>query len=171
MNGIVSRLQVFLAKIAGKDVDVSTLTPPVAINEEEKLMLDIADRIDAIEEGGGGGGGGGDTFVVTYTQVPDSPDNELTADKTISEIHAAIQSGANVIAKKKTPGVSSYSVCLLSGVVYQDEEGQTLDYIIFSGIVANYVDDYVSCGVETIFHYSDEFACEIIGYVTATPDA
>lgn len=58
MKGITSRLQVFLAKIAGKEVDVSTLTPPVAINEEEKLMLDIADRIDAIEEGGGGGGAG-----------------------------------------------------------------------------------------------------------------
>lgn len=56
MKGITSRLQVFLAKIAGKDVDVSTLTPPVAISEEEKLMLDIADRIDTIEEGGGGSG-------------------------------------------------------------------------------------------------------------------
>ena len=46
MNGIItSREELLLAKIAGEDVDISTMTPPVAINKREKLLLDIADRL------------------------------------------------------------------------------------------------------------------------------
>lgn len=97
MKGITSRLQVFLAKIAGKEVDVSTLTPPVAINEEEKLMLDIADRIDAIEEGGGGGGGDGGVFIVhaslewndttsKFDVITEEQDNDIIAAITAGKI-------------------------------------------------------------------------------------
>lgn len=53
---ITSREDVFLAKIAGRDVDINTLTPPVATSVTEKLLLETADRLDRIEEGGGGGG-------------------------------------------------------------------------------------------------------------------
>ncbi len=91
MNGITSRLQVFLAKIAGKDVDVSTLTPPVAINEEEKLMLDIADRIDTIEESSGGDS---DVFTVNFVWGDDS----FICNHTFAEIVAALEAGKVLIA-------------------------------------------------------------------------
>lgn len=54
-DNITSREDIFLAKIAGKDVNIKTMTPPVATNMTEKLMLDIAERIDNIEAGSGGG--------------------------------------------------------------------------------------------------------------------
>ena len=44
--GLNTREEVFLGKVAGLDVDITTLTPPVATNAFEELMLDIADRID-----------------------------------------------------------------------------------------------------------------------------
>lgn len=43
---ITSRLELLLAKIAGKDVSLSTMTPPVATNLIEQFLLDIADRLD-----------------------------------------------------------------------------------------------------------------------------
>ncbi len=49
---IATRLQVLLAKIAGEDIDLSGMTPDVAASPEERLMLDIADRIDKLENGG-----------------------------------------------------------------------------------------------------------------------
>lgn len=46
-NVITSRIELLLAKIAGRDVDISTMTPPVAINLKEELLMDIADRLDS----------------------------------------------------------------------------------------------------------------------------
>jgi len=40
------RLEFFLAKIAGEDIDIATLVPPVATSKLEKILLAIADRID-----------------------------------------------------------------------------------------------------------------------------
>lgn len=51
---ITSREDILLAKIAGRDVDLSTMTPPVASSVTEKLMLEVADRLDEIEDGGCG---------------------------------------------------------------------------------------------------------------------
>ena len=45
---ITSRLELLLAKIAGQNVSLSTMTPPVASSLVEKLLLDIADRLDGI---------------------------------------------------------------------------------------------------------------------------
>ena len=45
-KGITSRLEILLAKIAGHDVSLSTMTPPVAANATEELLLEIADRMD-----------------------------------------------------------------------------------------------------------------------------
>lgn len=45
---ITSRLELLLAKIAGHDVDISNMTPPVASNLTEELLLEIAERIDNI---------------------------------------------------------------------------------------------------------------------------
>ena len=48
---ITSRTELLLAKIAGRDVDLNTMTPPVASNATEELLLEIADRLD--RAGGG----------------------------------------------------------------------------------------------------------------------
>lgn len=51
---ITSRIELLLAKIAGRDVDLNTMTPPVASNTTEEMLLEIADRLD---NGGSGGSG------------------------------------------------------------------------------------------------------------------
>lgn len=45
------RLEFFLAKIAGRDIDVNTLIPAGASSMIEKLMLETSDRIDHIDIG------------------------------------------------------------------------------------------------------------------------
>ena len=112
-------MQVFLAKIAGKDVDVSTLTPPVAINEEERLMLDIADRIDAIEEGGGGGGGG----VIVVTATYDDETGVTTLDKTWQEIYDGIYNGVVVMVFDQGTEEEPYVQMFLVDEAYYDEHG------------------------------------------------
>lgn len=46
-----TREEFFLAKIAGHDVDIATLTPPVPVNTTEKLLLEIAEAAAASAEG------------------------------------------------------------------------------------------------------------------------
>jgi len=88
MKSITSRLNTFLAKIAGRNVDIGTLTPPVAVNATEELLLEIAERVDdvssvpEIEEGDVGkiltagedgavwaSGGGGGSGLPDYTNA------------------------------------------------------------------------------------------------------
>lgn len=40
-----TRIDLLLAKIAGHDVDISTMTPPVASSATEQFLLEIAERI------------------------------------------------------------------------------------------------------------------------------
>lgn len=47
-TALTSRLHILLAKLAGQDVNLSTMTPPVAASVEEKLLLDIATRLDGM---------------------------------------------------------------------------------------------------------------------------
>lgn len=61
-RNITNRRELLLAKIAGRDVDINTMTPPVPINLEEELMIEIADRLE-------GGGGGGDVDGITGATV------------------------------------------------------------------------------------------------------
>lgn len=75
---ITSRIEILLAKLAGQDVSLSTMAPGVPINLSEKLMLDIADRLDKIEQGGGGGGAGSGGKIVTIKQEFDESNNTLT---------------------------------------------------------------------------------------------
>ena len=70
MKSITSRLNTFLAKVAGRDVDISTLTPPVAINATEELLLEIADRIDS------GGSSDFSTAEVTVTDASTYSDGD-----------------------------------------------------------------------------------------------
>ena len=87
---ITSREELLLAKIAGRDVDLSTMTPPVASNLTEQLLLDIADRIDKLE---GGGSGASNDYPVTITS---HEGGTFTADKTVTDILTAAEEGKNV---------------------------------------------------------------------------
>ena len=44
---ITSRIELLWAKIAGRNVNINTMTPPVASNMTEKLMLEVAERLDS----------------------------------------------------------------------------------------------------------------------------
>lgn len=63
---ITSREELLLAKIAGHDVDIKTMTPGVASNLSEQFMLEIADRLDNM----GGGQLQALLEVVPETEVP-----------------------------------------------------------------------------------------------------
>ena len=88
-NNITDRQELLLAKIAGENVSLSTMTPPVAMNKKEKLLLDIADRLSGFDTGGGGdsGVGGGGVMIVTLTE----DDGSWVADKTAEEIFTSAQ--------------------------------------------------------------------------------
>lgn len=45
---ITSRIELLWAKIAGRNVNINTMTPPVASNMTEKLMLEVAERLDGM---------------------------------------------------------------------------------------------------------------------------
>lgn len=83
---IASRLELLLAKIAGHDVDLGTMTPPVATNLTEELLLEIADRLD--NSGGEGGG---------FMKITISGNKGVeTMDHTWQEIYDAYVDGSYV---------------------------------------------------------------------------
>lgn len=62
-----TRLEFLWAKLAGRDVDIDTLTPDAPTNMVEKLMIETADRIADAEQGGGGGG---NVVIVDLGELP-----------------------------------------------------------------------------------------------------
>lgn len=46
----VTRCEMYLAKIAGRSVDLTTLTPPVVTDATEEMFLEIASRISDAEK-------------------------------------------------------------------------------------------------------------------------
>lgn len=46
---ITNREDMYLAKIAGLDIDLSTIVPDAPINARETILLDIAKRIDQLD--------------------------------------------------------------------------------------------------------------------------
>lgn len=91
-NTITGREELLLAKIAGEDVDISTMTPPVAMNKKEKLLLDIADRFDEI----GKSGKADSTLFAVEGTIGQSENEKITltmSDVTAAEGYAAISDG------------------------------------------------------------------------------
>ena len=80
----LTRKEIFLAKIAGEDIDIEPLT------REEVFLNQIA------ESGGGGGGGGGGSAVICEGDY-DIETEAMTARMTAGELFAAIQNGSVVI--------------------------------------------------------------------------
>jgi len=108
-NNLNTRQKILLAKIAGEDVSLETMTPPVAANTEEELMLKIADRLDAMSEDGSEEESvdSSGTFLVTISQ---SGTTSYSADKTYEEIDEAYNSGSVVIFRYTNLMVSSSAI-------------------------------------------------------------
>ena len=97
---ITDREDMFWAKMAGRDVDITTMTPPVASNMREKLMLEVAEKI---EEGGSGGGG-------SNLPTPGAAGNVLTSTG------SAWQSA--------TPSGGIFVVTIVADTVHDDEKDE-----------------------------------------------
>ena len=57
-DALRTRLEFLWAKLAGRNIDINTLTPDAPTNMVEKLMMETADRFNDIEDGG-------EKFVIT----------------------------------------------------------------------------------------------------------
>ena len=85
------RIDFFLAKIAGRDVDIGTLHPPVAIDTTEELLLEIANKYANADTPSGGG----DPLILTPSWIPDLP-GVCEIDATYNQIKEAVLSGRQV---------------------------------------------------------------------------
>ena len=124
-DSITSRLQLFLAKIAGRDVSESTLTPPVITSMEEKLLDEIADRMDAVEEAASSGGGG--VITIDY-------DSLIQTQKTVDWIYSGdVIEDAHVFLYDIDPN-SQYRIYM-----HDDSVSKSAFYLVFAmenGIVS-----------------------------------
>lgn len=133
----LTRLEQFLAKIAGDDIELP----------EVKTRLEY--WLKEISENGGGGGGGSSGLVVNVIEVPpvdpEDPEAESTykLDKTAGEILTAIQNGMPVYLKEDYDVAFRYSavdccVCLPEG------EDQRYQFIFYSNqtFACDNEDDY-----------------------------
>lgn len=152
-KNITDREDLFWAKIAGRDVDISTMTPPVAASVREELMLEVAERIGA---GGGGSSlppAGADGNVLTaddgeWVSAPPTDNDyiieaELTVDLVtqsfgvspvehdIADVYAAAAANKNIrlIAVNDTLGIHAAIDAVRS---------QLQEDIIFSGTMTGF---------------------------------
>ena len=84
-----TRLEFLWAKLAGRDVDIDTLTPDAPTNMVEKLMLETADRI------GNSGDGGDSTLRIKVTDGTEA--GTYVSDTTFAEIAEAIEAGKSLV--------------------------------------------------------------------------
>ena len=168
---ITNREDIFLAKIAGRDVDISTMTPPVANGVHEKLLDEIADRIDdatknalpEIEDGDNGkvlgvsggqyalvnGGGGGSSGLVVH-MTWDAHAEVSVLDKTWQEIWDAFSSGSSVVIVEDE--LEGYALACV--VTAMSEEGYTI--VVGSGGPTSYYTAESADGYPHSYNPEDE---------------
>lgn len=106
--------------------------------------------------GGGSGGGGGGSMVVTVDSTWDSDlgDYVCTADKTVSEIYAAIQSGIIPVVKLTgdfTETLSQDINFLHLSHSISDNSGTTIDFCGMSG-----GDGYINIAIANLSNYGED---------------
>ena len=82
-----TRFEYLWAKLAGRDVDIDTVSPDAPTSMIEKLMLETADRIANAE------GGGNPNTVQTITGTVGDPFGEIDSQK----LYDALKDGRNPI--------------------------------------------------------------------------
>ena len=117
-----TRLEFVLAKLAGRDVDISTLTPNAPASMTEKLILEAAERIDNAAEGGSGG-----TIIVETEWVDEGKYDKY--HKTVipaDDIITAFISGKRILFH--TSEVEGFAFCesylQLMNYLYPFDDGQ-----------------------------------------------
>lgn len=65
-----NRDDMFLAKAAGEEVDLTSITPPTAVSDREKLLVKLGERLDNID------GGGSTEIIVAPEQIVELTGNE-----------------------------------------------------------------------------------------------
>ena len=129
-----TRLEFLWAKLAGRDVDIDTLTPKAPTNMVEKLMLETAERIaDASESGGGGA----EPLICTAGWDPDYPGSgSAILDVSYDDIETAVSAGRQVILHLPDEmGVTGAGFSF-----YLTGYGITLDGTYYVGFSNDYMD-------------------------------
>jgi len=94
---ITDRLDLYLAKVAGREVDIKTMTPPVAASMMEKLLLEIDKRIEDAEKAAGTAPDAATTekagVVKMAANVPEAADTAPTAAEFKALLDALIAAG------------------------------------------------------------------------------
>lgn len=139
-DALRTRLEFLWAKLAGRDVDIDTLTPDAPTNMVEKLMIETADRIANAE------GGGGEKFVVTFEEVDETVSYDTnkawTCDRTMSELLEAVVANKNIDCKFNKPGSGEYEGSVNQILGYTGPEtpidGFTVEFLVS---IPFYMDD------------------------------
>ena len=118
---IRSRLEFFLAKVAGKDIDLNTIVPAGATNAVEELLLEIADRIDGADAQGGGESGS-----VVYLDITPTDDTHFTVkingeNATYTDVKALYDAG-NLIVARAMAQTGYYMYLYLTMLEIHDED-------------------------------------------------
>lgn len=146
-KNITNREDLFLAKIAGYDVDVKTLTPPTASNVREKILLDIAEKVS-----NQGDDKSSEPLNVTATPYVDEQTQKpaISTNLTAETAYEAISTNRIIIATAQLPiedtFVTAKSVLPLYAKkyeVYDDDTGDTIVMYAF-----NFIDMDLSDGPE-----------------------
>ena len=87
------RDNMFLAKVAGEEVDFTTITPSIPVSDREKLLMKIDERIGAVEKTEEQSGSGGGVMIVTFSATMEDNELVISADKTLSELLEALEGG------------------------------------------------------------------------------
>lgn len=139
---ITSRIELLLAKIAGRDVDLNTMTPPVASNTTEEMLLEIAERMD-----NGGGGGGID--------LPQPTENNVGQSVAVSKVFK--QHGVVVPEQLATPDADSGTAILSDVNTSLFVDGATVQWTVSDGEVTETRVDTVQEDAEAGVLYAGPF--------------
>lgn len=112
-DALRTRLEFLWAKLAGRDVDIDTLTPDAPTSMVEKLMLETADRITDAEQSGGGGS---DKYIVHFSLSGST----YVTDSTFEQIESAVNANKTVVGIVDGMGFVDLLACgRTNGAIFQ----------------------------------------------------
>lgn len=105
-----NRDDMFLAKAVGEDVDLTSITPPTAVSDREKLLVKLGERLDSI--------GGSAEIIVAPEQIVEITGNEEVGAEILLADGLSVEyddnNGTYVIVGDNFEGNSDFSTCSAS---------------------------------------------------------